>query len=57
MILAREFHVDPRAPLSWTYSDFYGALQLLTEERLGKAVRAQRAEEERRLTHSREQMR
>jgi hypothetical protein len=57
MIIAREFHVDPRAPLSWTYSDFYGALQLLTEERLGKAVRAQRAEEERRLTHSREQMR
>jgi hypothetical protein len=41
MIVAREFKVDPQSPLSWSYADFYGALQLLTEERLGKAVRAQ----------------
>lgn len=52
MILAREFRVDPRAPLSWSYSDFYGALQLLTEERLGKLVRAQLRADDRQFNES-----
>ena len=46
MIVAREFHTAPGAVRSWTYADFYNALQLLTEERLGKAVRAAQRRED-----------
>lgn len=57
MILAREFRVDPRAPLSWSYSDFYGALQLLSEERLGRLVRGQQRAEDQQFKESLQNLR
>lgn len=57
MILAREFHTTPSSVLEWSYEDFYSALQLLTEERLGKAVRAQNRADDKRVAEGHAELR